>query len=165
MTYQRTLGLVLVSGSLLVATGCASRTRPPNLSPEAQLASTNGQVVSALDDVRDVALAFFVYKQRPFDDVTITRRVVQAHESSLKLIDIRTTGWENVVKKTLEELMKNLPPDAARRLSPYATLATVLIDTLGNRAIDEVASADAIAAYQAVLKASLALDADWLASH
>jgi hypothetical protein len=150
--------------TVLFSSACA-RNRPPNLSPDATKAYTSGQVVNALDDVRDTATAFNSFNQRPFADVAVTRRVVQAHQSALVVIDARGQNWQAQAKNLLVELLKNLPEDASVKLRPYAALATVLIDTLSTREIDEVASAQAIAAYRALVASSLQVDKDWLAGH
>lgn len=154
------IALVLI---VLFSTACA-RNRPPNLSPDATKAYTSGQIVHALDDVRDTATSFQAFDQRPFDTI-LTRRVVQAHTSALTVIDGRSDKWQAQAKTILVELLKNLPPAAEAKLRPYAALTAVLIDTLSTREIDEAASAQAIASYHALVASSLLIDHDWLASH
>lgn len=147
----------------LALTGCGKR--QPNLSPDATKAYTRSQIVNAIDDVRDTATSFHDFEQRPFEDVALTRRVVQAHQSALVVIEQRGKDWQVQAKNIFVELLKNLTPAAADKLRPYLALSAVLIDTLSTREIDAEASALVIAAYEALLEESQAVDAAWLASH
>lgn len=163
MKTRRTLGLVLVSGALLIGTACA---RPnPDLSPDAVLASQDGRVLDALDLIRDASLLFTNDANTGQLPLGIARRLVQVHESSLKLLEVRSAGYVQIIQTSLAELIKALPPELNRTLSPYFALASTLLNVLTNRAIDEQLSAATIAAYQKALAASLAFDSQWLQSH
>lgn len=163
MKTRRTLGLVLVSGALLIGTACA---RPnPDLTPNAVLASQDGRVLDALDLIRDAALLFTNDANTGQLPLGIARRLVQVHESSLNLLDVRSAGYVQIIQTSLAELIKALPPELNRTLSPYFALASTLLNVLTNRAIDEQLSAEVIAAYKAALAASLRFDNQWLVAH
>ena len=147
-----------------VLTGC-SRNPDPNLTPEAQLASASGRVLSALNLIRDVALPFTNDAGTGQLPLPIARRLVQTHESSLKLLEVRSAGYVQIIQTSLAETMKQLPPALQRTLGPYLALASTLLGILQDRAIDEQLSAEVIAAYQRALAASLAYDAKWIAAH
>lgn len=161
-TTRRTLGLVLVSGALVA--GC-SRNPDPTLSPAAQLATTNGRVVHALDLTRDAALIFTNDAGTGQLPMPIARRLVQTHESALKLIEVRSDGYVQVIQTSLAEVMKQLPPNLNRTLAPYFALASTLLGVLTNREIDEALSAETIKAYQQALASSLAFDRKWILDH
>jgi len=162
MIPRRTLGLVLVSGALLVGTSCARNPRP-DLTPDAQLASADGRVLDALDLVRDAALIFTNDAGTGQLPMPIARGLVQTHESSLKLLQVRSQGYAQIIQTSLAESMKLLPPEVARTVGPYFALASTLLNVLSTRAIDEALSAETVAAYQRALASSLAFDAQWLA--
>lgn len=159
---KRTLGVVLVSGALF---GGCSRNPDPTLTPAAQLASTNGRVLHALDLTRDAALIFTNDLGTGQLTTPIARRLVQTHESALKLLDVRSAGYVQIIQTSLAEAMKQLPPDLTRTLGPYFALASTLLNVLTSREINEQLSADVIAAYKASLASSLAFDASWLLAH
>jgi len=170
MTPRRTLGLVLVSGALLAATtACPKRIPDPRLTPPAQLASTNGELVNALDLIRGGALLFVNDAGTGQLPLPIARRLVQVHESSLKLIDARSEGFIKIIQTSLGAVIQQLPPTVNRKVSPYFALASTLLELLasqlGLREVDEQLSAEVIAAYKSALAASLAFDVAWLSSH
>jgi hypothetical protein len=170
MTPRRTLGLVLVSGALVAATtACPKRIPDPRLTPPAQLASTNGELVNALDLIRNGALLFVNDAGTGQLPLPLARRLVQVHESSLKLIDVRSDGFITIIQTSLAAVIAQLPPEANRKVSPYFALASTLLDVLasqlGLREIDEQLSAEVIAAYKSALASSLAFDARYLAEH
>lgn len=164
MTPRRTLGLVLVSGALLVGTSCA-RNPQPDLSPDAILASQDGRVLDALNLIRDAALLFTNEANTGQLPLPVAKRLVQTHESALKLLEVRSAGYIQIIQTSLAEAAKALPPDLNRTLAPYFALASTLLNVLTNRAIDEQLSAETIAAYKSALASSLAFDRQWLISH
>ena len=153
----------IIAAILLLSLGCAGN-RPPNLSPSADLAYTDGRIVGVLDIARDVATAGYTFTPSQFP-LAATRAIVQGHSSALVVIEQRSAGWQIVVTTTLQELQKNLPPATAQLVGPYFALANVLLTAIANRAIDEPASAAVIAAYKARLISSQAIDRAWLAAH
>lgn len=163
---RRTLGFVLMhaSGALLIGTSCARNPRL-DLTPDALLASQDGRVLDALDLIRDAALLFTNDANTGQLPLGIARRLVQVHESSLKLLEVRSAGYVQLIQTSLAELIKALPPDLNRTLSPYFALASTLLNVLTNRAIDEALSSQVIEAYKAALAASLQFDAQWLVAH
>jgi len=155
--------LALLVGAL-ATTGCAGK-KPANLTPQASLAYENGRIVSALDDVRDVAIIANSFGQAPFS-TAITRRLVVAHSSALAIIETRGTGWQKQVDAVLNEALKNVPAGEAHdRLAPYVELTKTLLNRLATREFDEQLSAAVLASYREALTRSAAVDADWLGRH
>lgn len=112
----------------LLGIGCASA--PPNLSPLAQTAFRNTQVVKSLDLIRDIAIDANAQKPAPLISTDTTRKVVQFHQSALKVIDATSTGWRDVVLASLNEVYNNLPPGEKQLLGPYFTLAITTLKGL-----------------------------------
>lgn len=165
MTCSRTLGLVLVSGALLAASTRCARNPDPRLTPGAVLASQDGRVLDALNLVRDSVLIFHNDAGTGQLPTPIARRLVQTHESALRLLQVRSDGYVEIIQASLGEVAKQLPPNLNRMLAPYFSLASTLLGVLNARAIDEQLSAEVIAAYERSLASSLAYDAAWLRNH
>lgn len=115
--------LALVASTLLF---CACPARPPNLSVAARHAFTNTQVVKVLDLVRDSAVSANAMTP-PLVSTETTRKIVQFHASTLKVIDATTTGWQKTVQQSLQAIYDNLPPAERTLLAPYINLG---LDTL-----------------------------------
>lgn len=137
----------------------------PDLTPDAQLASLNGRIVNALDLVRDGALIFTNEANTGQLPLPIAKHLVQTHESALKLIEVRSEGYVQIIQTSLAEVARQLPPPLNATLAPYFSLASTLLGMLSNREINEQLSAEVIAAYKTALAYSLAKDSLWLQSH
>lgn len=131
MKYLR-FSLVSFAFILLIAAGfqvsCAAN-QPPNLTPQAQAAFHNTQAIKMLDLLRDTAIAANAL-QPPLVSTNTTRRIVQLHESSLKLIDARVAGWQSAVAQSLQELLTDVPDAEKRILGPYLALGLTTLKGL-----------------------------------
>jgi hypothetical protein len=111
----------------LTFTACASA--PPSLSPAGQQAFQNTRVIKGLDLLRDTAIAANA-EVPPLLNTATTRKVVQYHESSLKVMQASGSGWKPAVLAGLDELPKDLPPAEVKVLAPYLGLVKTLLEEL-----------------------------------
>ena len=56
-----------------------------------------------------------------------TRKVVQYHQSALKIMQATDSGWKEAVAAGLTELVTNLAPDERAKFTPYVTLVQTLL--------------------------------------
>lgn len=115
---------LLISVLLVGLVGCAKT--PPNLTPEANVAFKATQAVKALDLLRDTAITANA-QTPPLLSEDDTRKVVQYHQSSVKIIQTSPGGWMPAVNQGLDEVLNNLKPGDRAMFSPYVTLIKTLI--------------------------------------
>lgn len=123
-TTRRLLWMLFVVGLGMSTISCAKA--PPNLTPEANLAFQNTRVIKGLDLLRDTAIDAHEATP-PLLSIETTRKVVLAHESSLKVMQTMGFGWKPVVAQTMKELPQNLPPKEQKLLEPYLNLVGFLL--------------------------------------
>lgn len=101
---------------------------PPTLSPVAQTAFTNTRVIKALDLLRDTAIAANA-QTPPVLSTATTRKIVTAHEATLKIINTAGSGWQAAVRTILDELAKDvaLLPAELAVITPYVSMIKNLI--------------------------------------
>ena len=116
---MKKISLVLV----FVLSACQNNP-PPTLSPIATLAWQKTRVIKALDVLRDTTIDAEA-QVPPLVSTDDARKVIQAHESILKVMD--SSDWATFAQGTLAELMKNLPTQTQVLLSPYLALTNTLI--------------------------------------
>lgn len=125
--------LLTAAACVLVVTACfqtsCAGNAPPNLTPQAQTAFRNTQVIKALDLLRDTAVAANAL-QPPLVSTDTTRKIVTLHASSLKLIDASSTGWALAVAQSLHELQAQLPDAEKSILGPYLSLGAAALKGL-----------------------------------
>lgn len=101
---------------------------PPTLSPVAQTAFTNTRVIKALDLLRDTAIAANA-QTPPVLSTATTRKIVTAHEATLKIINAAGSGWQSAVTAMLTELVRDqaLLPAELAVITPYVSMIKTLI--------------------------------------
>lgn len=109
---------------LCVLPACA--VPPPNLSPAAVTAFQNTRVIKGLDILRDTAVDANAQVPPQLSTAT-TRKVVQYHESALKIIHAAGSGWQAAVLVGLDELVKDAPPAERSLLAPYVALVHTIL--------------------------------------
>jgi hypothetical protein len=109
---------------LLCLPSCASA--PPNLSPAASQAFQKTRVIKALDVLRDFAIDAEAAVPQVLPTAT-TRKVVQYHQSALKIMQATDSGWKEAVAAGLTELVATLAPDERAKFTPYVTLVQTLL--------------------------------------
>lgn len=120
------LTLALTFGAVGYIVGCTHP--PPTLSPVAQTAFTNTRVIKALDLLRDTAIAANA-QNPPVLSTATTRKIVTAHEATLKIINAAGSGWQAAVRTVLDELVKDqaLLPAELAVITPYVSMIKTLI--------------------------------------
>jgi hypothetical protein len=108
----------------LTLTSCAPP--PPTLSPAGQAAVIGKQVIQALDVLRDFAISANA-QTPPLLSTANTRKIVDYHESAVKVITTVPTGWKATVLAGLAQLKVDLPPGDWLRILPYVALVQSLI--------------------------------------
>jgi len=119
----RATGLLAIF-ALLSFLGCASA--PPNLTPEGRSAFHKTRVIKGLDLLRDFAIDAEAQTPKVLPTAT-TRKVVQYHQSTLKIIASTDSGWQAAVTTGLDQLLANLSDTDRAKLGIYADLIKVLI--------------------------------------
>ena len=109
---------------LMLTVGCAKA--PPDLTPEASLAFKGTQAVKALDVLRDTAIAAHA-QDPPLLSEDSTRKVVQYHQSAIKMMQAAPLGWAPAAKQALDELLNNLTEKDKALLTPYVVLLKTVI--------------------------------------
>lgn len=110
---------------LVLVSGCASA--PPSLSPAAVSAFNNHRVQRVLDLVRDTATDGNAATP-PVFSTDATRKVVAWHRSAITVVHTLGTGWQATLNASLDELVKNLPPNERQLLATYVALAKTVIN-------------------------------------
>ena len=113
--------LSLILGSF---PGCA--TAPPNLSPEGTAAFQKTRVIKGLDLLRDFAIDAEAQTPKVLPTAT-TRKVVQYHQSALKVIQSTDAGWQSAVSASLDEVVGNLDPADRGKVAPYVALVKSIL--------------------------------------
>lgn len=125
---MKRLSIVTVATVLaLVMGGCASA--PANLSPQGVQDFNKTRVIKTLDVIRDTATDANALTP-PLISTPTTRKIVTFHRSALVLINAGPV-WKLQVEQALTETLKDLPPAESKLLAPYAALAKVVIDEVG----------------------------------
>jgi hypothetical protein len=108
----------------LTLAGCAPP--PPTLSPAGQAAVIGKQVIQALDVLRDFAISANA-QTPPLLSTANTRKIIDYHESAVKVIEAAPSGWKATVLAGLDQLKVDLPPADWLRILPYVALVKSLI--------------------------------------
>lgn len=126
LTIWSWLTIALCAASTGYAVGCNHA--PPTLSPVAQTAFTNTRVIKALDLLRDTAISANA-QTPPVLSTATTRKIVTAHEATLKIINAAGSGWQSAVTQALNELVKDkaLLPAELAVITPYVSMIQTLI--------------------------------------
>jgi hypothetical protein len=112
--------VLLMLGLAANASACATVPQQPlNLSPEAQVAWRNLEIVRVLDLIRDTAIDA---EREGLLTTGTTRKVVQFHISSLTILKAAEVGWQGVIGQTLDDLASDLPGRDRPMLGPYIGL-------------------------------------------
>lgn len=119
---MRIVSLVLLC---LCLTYCAAA--PPTVTtPQGAIAFQNLRIAKALDAVRDVAIAANA-QQPPLLSTIATRRIVTWHDTAIKTLNARSTGWAGAISIGLSGAVANIAPPEREMLTPYVTLVTTII--------------------------------------
>ncbi len=118
-----TLSVILGFGAGMGAVGCIHNA-PASLSTQGQSAFYRTRLVKALDVIRDTAVDA---EAAGALSTATTRKVVVAHESLLKVIDVAAAGWKAAVGTGMDELTRDLPPSEAQLLRPYVALIKIVL--------------------------------------
>ena len=122
----RTRFLILVLPlTALLALGCPPP--PPNLTPQGLRAFQATRVITALDQLRDTAIAANA-QVPPLISTATTRVIVTYHKAALLTIQSDTSnGWVVAVKTGLDQVVATLPPKEATVVAPYVTLVETIL--------------------------------------
>jgi hypothetical protein len=124
---RRNLKLILTMGVMVMALSALSCAHnPPPLSPAGTTAFQNQQIQRALDAIRDVAIEANATTP-PLLATGTARQVVEWHQTVLVILHARSSGWQAAVLTTIDELQKQLPPQAIDVLRPYFALAKAVL--------------------------------------
>lgn len=118
------LSLALFGLVLSSAPNCAKA--PPSLSPAGAAAFQKTRVIKGLDLLRDFAIDAEAAQPQVLPTAT-TRKIVQAHQSILKIMDTAGTGWPAIVATTLDEVVNSLPAGDRPKVAPYVALVKTLL--------------------------------------
>lgn len=118
----RLLPLLLIG--FLALPSCAKA--PPNLGPEAARDFQKTRVIKALDLLRDFAIDGEA-AQPQVVPTALTRKIVQYHQSTLRILDAAGTGWKALVGTSLDEFVANLAPAERSRVAPYVGLVKAIL--------------------------------------
>lgn len=106
--------------AVLSSSSCATmQAQPVVLSPEAQVAWRNLEVIRVLDLARDIAIDA---NAKGLMLETTTRRVVKFHLSALTAIKAMEDGWTSLVLQALDDLANDVPGKDRPLLGPYLDL-------------------------------------------
>lgn len=97
---------------------------PPNLSPAGASAFQRHEIQRDLDLVRDVAID--AQAQMVLSEAT-TRKIVMWHRSAITIMHNAQTGWVAAVTTSLDELVRDLPPDEAKVITAYVALVKTVL--------------------------------------
>lgn len=110
--------------AVVLTAACAHA--PPNLSPPATVAWHGTRVITAMDVVRDIAVAAN-HTTPPALSTDTTRVIVTWHRTALVVVHQSPQGWTTTVATSLTEALRNLPPAEQRTLQPYVTLVMTVL--------------------------------------
>lgn len=99
---------------------------PPNLSPAGQAAFQKTRVIKGLDLLRDFAIDAEAQSPKVLSTDT-TRKIVQAHQSILKIMDAAGNGWQALVGTALDEVVNSLPAAERGKVAPYVALVKAIL--------------------------------------
>lgn len=116
---------LLLVALLLTVPACASNPSP-SLTPVGQATVTATEVIRALDVVRDTA-QFLNAEQPPLLSNAVTLKIVNWHESAVKVIVAVPSGWKATVTASLGQLQADLSAADYARIAPYVALVQTLI--------------------------------------
>jgi len=122
---DKTFSSLFIISLLVLSTSCAGNNNP-QLSPAGQAAATVTQVIHAIDVVRDTAIAANA-QNPPLISTDNTRKIVNFHESAVKLMVALPTGWKSAVLTSLDELQKNVTIAEWNQISVYVVALKTLI--------------------------------------
>ena len=112
----------------LTLSGCVGNP-PPNLTPAAQTAYYQTQIVKDLDLLRDAVVDANALVPSLVSTQTTTL-VVKYHELAITLVNNAPLGWKVDLSIGLTGLLKTLPANEQRVVSPYVTLIQVALQVI-----------------------------------
>jgi hypothetical protein len=112
----------------LPSTSCTKA--PPNLSPAGAAAFQKTRVIKGLDLLRDFAVDAEAAQPQVLNTAT-TRKIVQAHQSILRIMDAAGNGWQALVGTSLDEVVNSLPAGDRAKVAPYVALVKALLAEVG----------------------------------
>lgn len=107
---------------------CASHI-PPNLNPEATRAWYGTEILKNLDRVRDAANDAH-NTTPPLVDAPTTLKIVEWHQSAIKIVHDAAVGWREALAASLAALQKNLPAATWQLIQPYVALVQNILKEL-----------------------------------
>ncbi len=120
-----TVCLVFASAATISSVSCVPP--PPTLSVQASRDFQATRVITALDQLRDTAIAANS-QVPPLLSTATTRAIVLYHEAALKTIQATTdTSWVAGVQTGLDQLVANLPAKEAAIVAPYVALVKAIL--------------------------------------
>lgn len=128
-SWRRKIGLSLALTSLWTSSvlyGEACKHAPPNLSPRGKAAWYGMRVIKNLDLLRDTAISANAQTPPLLSEAT-TRKIVIAHRSAITVVHAAPNGWEDAVKVSLNEVLKDLPPNERAVVAPYVQLVLTVL--------------------------------------
>lgn len=124
------VSLVLLTAALAGSISLAAcATLAPGHSPEAQSAFQKGQIVKALDVIRDTATDANAQTPALLSTET-TRKVVKFHQDALNTIKAAKDGWPATVIAAADGVLDQSSPAEKQLLTPYVDLAKALLKGL-----------------------------------
>lgn len=130
--FRPTMLAAAIALAVAFSPSCAGNA-PPNLGPHATQSWYKTRVIKSLDVVRDIAIDANA-QTPPLIPTATTRKVVNFHESALKIIGSTDAGWRGAVSTGLDELMNSLTPAEKSQLGPYIALVKTVLQEVGTEA-------------------------------
>jgi hypothetical protein len=118
--------LSLALFGLVLSSAPSCRHAPPTLSQPAAAAFEKTRVIKGLDLLRDFAIDAEAASPQVLPTAT-TRKIVQAHQSILRIMDAAGAGWQAIVATTLDEVVNSLPAGDKGKVAPYVALVKTLL--------------------------------------
>ena len=120
----RLIPLLLVGFLALPSTSCTKA--PPTLSPAGAAAFQKTRVIKGLDLLRDFAIDAEAAQPQVLSTDT-TRKIVQTHQSILRIMDAAGNGWQALVAAALDETLASLSAGERSKVAPYVALVKALL--------------------------------------
>lgn len=113
--------LATVGLAALLATAACTK-KAPTTSPDVLSASQAQHAIAVLDVLRDAAVSMNAQTPKLLSD-SATAKVVDIHESLVKVIAAAPSGWKATVQAALDELPKALAASDYAKIQPYVIVA------------------------------------------
>jgi len=120
--------LTTIALSTILFTGCIGNPQP-NLTPAAQTAYYQTQIIKDLDLLRDAVVDANALVPSLISPQTTTL-VVKYHELAITFVNNAPLGWKLYLSIGLTGLLKTLPANEQRVVSPYVTLIQAALQVI-----------------------------------